>query len=104
VQDGRIHVELINGQFLFKDKGSPAEYGAGMKLALERGFWFSRWRPESSSPGSGFSCFSSCNACAPYRYIARSVLDRELQCPCPPAWQGKAVGSQDRIATETLRD
>ena len=29
VQDGRIHIELINGPFLFKDKGSPAEYGAG---------------------------------------------------------------------------
>jgi hypothetical protein len=37
-QDGRIHVELINGPFLFKDKDSPAEYGAGMKLALERGW------------------------------------------------------------------
>jgi hypothetical protein len=23
VQDGRIHIELINGPFLFKDKGSP---------------------------------------------------------------------------------
>jgi hypothetical protein len=38
VQDGRIHVELINGPFLFRDMGSPAEYGAGMKLALERGW------------------------------------------------------------------
>jgi hypothetical protein len=38
VQDGRIFVELIKGPFLFKDKGSPAEYGAGMKLALERGW------------------------------------------------------------------
>ena len=37
-QDGRIYVELINGPFLFKDKGSPTEYGAGMKLALERGW------------------------------------------------------------------
>jgi hypothetical protein len=37
VQDGRTH-ELINGLFLFKDKGSPVEYGAGMKLALERGW------------------------------------------------------------------
>ena len=36
VQDGRVYVELINGPFLFKDKGSPAEYGAGMKLAIER--------------------------------------------------------------------
>jgi hypothetical protein len=25
------------GRSSFKDKGSPAEYGAGMKLALERG-------------------------------------------------------------------
>jgi hypothetical protein len=32
----RIHIELINGPFLFK--GSPAEYGAGMKLAVERGW------------------------------------------------------------------
>lgn len=33
VQDGRIHVELINGPFLFQDKGSPDEYGAGMKIS-----------------------------------------------------------------------
>jgi hypothetical protein len=38
VQDGRLHVELINGPFLFKDKGSPAEYGAGIALAIERGW------------------------------------------------------------------
>jgi hypothetical protein len=38
VQDGRIHVEKINGPFLFRDKGSPAEYGAGMKLCIERGW------------------------------------------------------------------
>ena len=38
VQDGRIYIELINGPFLFKDKGSPSEYGAGMKLAIERGW------------------------------------------------------------------
>ena len=38
MQDGRIYIELINGLFLFKDKGTPAEYGAGMKLALERGW------------------------------------------------------------------
>jgi hypothetical protein len=37
-QDGRIYIELINGPFLFKDRGSPAEYGAGMKLAIERGW------------------------------------------------------------------
>ena len=39
VQDGRIHVELINGPFLFKDKGQPGrvrrghEAGAGARLA-----------------------------------------------------------------------
>jgi hypothetical protein len=38
VQDGRIHIEKINGPFLFKDKGRPAEYGAGMKLAIDRGW------------------------------------------------------------------
>ena len=38
VQDGRIYIELINGPFLFQDKGSPAEYGAGIKLAHERGW------------------------------------------------------------------
>jgi hypothetical protein len=37
-QDGRVYIELINGPFLFKDKGSPAEYGAGMTLAIERGW------------------------------------------------------------------
>ena len=36
VQDGRIHIELINGPFLFELKGTPAEYTAGLKLAIER--------------------------------------------------------------------
>jgi hypothetical protein len=38
VQDGRIHIELINGPFLFQLKGTPAEYGAGLKLAIARGW------------------------------------------------------------------
>jgi hypothetical protein len=38
VQDGRIHIEKINGPFLFRDGGSPAEYGAGMKLSIDRGW------------------------------------------------------------------
>jgi hypothetical protein len=37
IQDGRIHVEKINGPFLFRDGGSPAEYGTGMKLAIAAG-------------------------------------------------------------------
>jgi hypothetical protein len=46
VQDGRIHVEKINEPFLFKHKGAPAEYGAGMKLAIARG-WL--WMHESGT-------------------------------------------------------
>jgi hypothetical protein len=38
IQDGRIHVEKINGPFLFRDGGSPAEYGAGMKVAIDHGW------------------------------------------------------------------
>ena len=37
VQDGRIHIELINGPFLFELRGSPAEYKAGLDLCIERG-------------------------------------------------------------------
>ena len=33
VQDGRIHIEKINGPFLYREGGSPAEYSAGMILA-----------------------------------------------------------------------
>jgi hypothetical protein len=32
VQDGRIHIEKLNGPFLFKEGGSPAEYGAGIAV------------------------------------------------------------------------
>ena len=28
----------INEPFLFRDRGSPAEYGAGLKLAIDRGW------------------------------------------------------------------
>jgi len=38
VQDGRIHIEKINRPFLSEFKGSPAEYGAGLKLAIESGW------------------------------------------------------------------
>jgi hypothetical protein len=38
VQDGRIHIELVNGPFLFEFKGTPPEYGAGLKLAIDRGW------------------------------------------------------------------
>jgi hypothetical protein len=35
---GRIHIEKINEPFLFRDGGSPAEYGAALKLAIDRGW------------------------------------------------------------------
>jgi hypothetical protein len=38
VQDGRIFIELINGPFLYEHKGSPAEYKAGLDLAIARGW------------------------------------------------------------------
>jgi hypothetical protein len=38
VQDGRIHIELINGPMLFDLKATPAEYSAGLNLAIERGW------------------------------------------------------------------
>jgi hypothetical protein len=38
VQDGRIHVEKINGPFLHDLRDSPAEYLAGLNLAIERGW------------------------------------------------------------------
>jgi hypothetical protein len=37
VQDGRIYIELVNGPFLFEQKASPAEYKAGLDLAIQRG-------------------------------------------------------------------
>jgi hypothetical protein len=38
VQDGRIHIEKINAPFLYKEKGSPVEYKAGLDLAVARGW------------------------------------------------------------------
>jgi hypothetical protein len=38
VQDGRIHIEKTNGPFLFEFKGSPQEYGIGLKVAIDRGW------------------------------------------------------------------
>jgi hypothetical protein len=38
VQDGRIFIELLNGPMLFEHKATPAEYGAGLNLAIQRGW------------------------------------------------------------------
>jgi hypothetical protein len=45
VQDGRIHIEKINAPFL-REGGTPAEYGAGLKHAIEQG-WL--WKHESGT-------------------------------------------------------
>ena len=46
VRDGRIHIEKLNGPFLFKEGGSPDEYKAGLDLAIARGW---RWLHESGT-------------------------------------------------------
>ena len=38
VQAGRNHIEKINAPFLFREGATPAEYSAGLKLAIERGW------------------------------------------------------------------
>ncbi len=38
IQDGRIHIEKLNGSFLFTNGGSPAEYTAGLALAISCGW------------------------------------------------------------------
>jgi hypothetical protein len=46
VQDGRIFIEKINGQFLFKEGGTPAEYIAALACAVAKG-WL--WKHESGT-------------------------------------------------------
>jgi hypothetical protein len=38
VQDGQIPIEKINAPFLFRERATPAEYKAGLDLAIERGW------------------------------------------------------------------
>jgi hypothetical protein len=38
VQDGRIFIEEINPPFLFDLRATRAEYSAGLKVAIERGW------------------------------------------------------------------
>jgi hypothetical protein len=45
-QDGRIYIEQINGPFLYEFNGSPKEYRAALKLAIDRG-WL--WLHESGT-------------------------------------------------------
>ncbi|MDE5464528.1 hypothetical protein [Bradyrhizobium sp. CSS354] len=38
VQDGRVHIEKINYPFLYTLKASGAEFGAGIRCAVEKGW------------------------------------------------------------------
>jgi hypothetical protein len=38
VQDGRVHIELLNVPMLFEHKATRAEYRAGLDRAIERGW------------------------------------------------------------------
>ena len=38
VQDGRIHIEKINGPMLFQLEATPSEYKAGLDRAIEKGW------------------------------------------------------------------
>ena len=38
VQDGRIYIERINAPFLYRERATPAEYKAGLDLAIARGW------------------------------------------------------------------
>jgi hypothetical protein len=46
VQDDRVFIGLINDPFPLEHRGSPAECGAGLKLAIDRG-WL--WLHESGT-------------------------------------------------------
>jgi hypothetical protein len=54
---GRIHIEKINEPFLFRDRGSPAEYGAGLKSqSSAAGSRCMSPEPSSSSRRPALSC------------------------------------------------
>src|SRR4051794_16062332 len=36
--DARIYIEKLNAPFLYVDRGTPEEYLAGLKFAIERGW------------------------------------------------------------------
>ncbi|MBR1298538.1 hypothetical protein [Bradyrhizobium sp. AUGA SZCCT0042] len=46
IQEGRIHIEKINGPMLFKEGATPAEYSAGLRYAIDKG-WL--WLHESGT-------------------------------------------------------
>src|SRR5258705_3520249 len=77
IQDGRIYIEKINGPFLFGDKGTPAEYAAGLELAIKRGWLELRIR----------------NVCEVHRRRRRSVRLMADNAPRTPYKQRDEFGS-----------
>jgi hypothetical protein len=59
VHDGRIYIEKINGPFLFGDNGTPAEYKAGLALAIERGWLELHESGTSAAPPNQATSFES---------------------------------------------
>ena len=56
-QEGRIYIETSMGSFLFIHGCSPAEYGAGLAFAIERGWlWRHEWGTYVSSPRPALPC------------------------------------------------
>ena len=59
IQDGRIHIEKINAPFLYKERGTPAEYKAGLDLAVARGWLvLHESGPSFDSPRPGAELFA----------------------------------------------
>ncbi len=60
VQDDRIYIEMINAPFLYQLKGTPAEYKAGLDLAIAK---------------AGFTCMSPGPTCGSPRQARRCSPD-----------------------------
>jgi hypothetical protein len=90
VQDGRIYIELINGPFLFREKGTPDEYKAGLDLVdRARLAGAARERNRSGPPSVNFTK-GRLRGCRPAGSDYLTVMPFE---PCIPT---KATKVPDR--------
>ena len=79
VQDGRIHIEKINYPMLFKEGATPAEYKAGLDLAIARGLL---WLHENGSlRHQAQSCFVKCRLCEDYGWVCEEHPERPWEGP-----------------------